>query len=250
MSTMRQRLQARSTLRTITQLERALAAQLSKELTRVANSASAAYPNWTPVLRQHVKNLTAIMRAHAMRTASAGHALAQSQMRGVKVKHEAKASTEEGLSSRLRVWATESSAEAVVGIGKITRTRIRNAIADGIASSLNPREIARSIRERVGSMSVARAKTIARTETHRGVLGAQQVDMEDSSAALDVELVKIWVATEDARTRESHSRADGQRRKLSEFFRVGSSEISYPGDPDGEPEDVINCRCVVVYEAV
>lgn len=57
---------------------------------------------------------------------------------------------------------------------------------------------------------------------------------------------KVWLSTEDRRTRETHERADQQRRPLKEKFRVGKSHLDYPGDPTGLPEEVINCRCTLL----
>jgi hypothetical protein len=61
-------------------------------------------------------------------------------------------------------------------------------------------------------------------------------------------MVKIWLSSGDDRTRETHAAANGQSVKLEGMFVVGEAELSYPGDPHGPAEEVINCRCTVVYE--
>jgi uncharacterized protein with gpF-like domain len=67
--------------------------------------------------------------------------------------------------------------------------------------------------------------------------------------SLDLTIYKTWTATVDERTRESHAEADGQTVKDDEAFEVGGAELRFPSDPNGPPEEVINCRCVPIYEA-
>ena len=34
---------------------------------------------------------------------------------------------------------------------------------------------------------------------------------------------------------------------IDDSFALDGKSISYPGDVDGEPEDVINCRCTIKF---
>jgi len=43
--------------------------------------------------------------------------------------------------------------------------------------------------------------------------------------------------------RESHRAADGQIRLEDEPFDVGDAKLAAPRDPEGPPEETINCRC-------
>lgn len=59
---------------------------------------------------------------------------------------------------------------------------------------------------------------------------------------------KEWWATPDSRTRASHQvgAAFGHDQlvvAMNEPFRIGNSLLMYPGDPNGELADVIQCRC-------
>lgn len=58
-----------------------------------------------------------------------------------------------------------------------------------------------------------------------------------------VKMKKQWMATHDGRTRDSHLNIDGETVELNEAFTNGLME---PGDPDGEPEEVYNCRCTMI----
>lgn len=57
---------------------------------------------------------------------------------------------------------------------------------------------------------------------------------------------KKWKSLHDSRVRDAHSDADGQIQLADEPFTVGGALLRYPGDPAGPPEQVINCRCVVI----
>ena len=61
-----------------------------------------------------------------------------------------------------------------------------------------------------------------------------------------VKLVKVWMATEDQRTREAHEELDGQEREIDEPFENSIGKIMYPGDPDADPANVYNCRCTMI----
>jgi hypothetical protein len=63
---------------------------------------------------------------------------------------------------------------------------------------------------------------------------------------MGIKVKKEWVATLDGRTRHSHGMADGQRVEIDGKFKVGASELRYPGDPQGAAEEVYNCRCTMV----
>lgn len=92
-----------------------------------------------------------------------------------------------------------------------------------------------------------RARTVARTETMAAVnAGAFRSAVLDAQARGDVAPFKVWLATDDERTRPTHRTADGQRTLLTEPFRVGTSALMYPGDPNGAAAEVINCRCTVL----
>lgn len=97
-----------------------------------------------------------------------------------------------------------------------------------------------------GSMNwLGRSKIIAVTEVNRayaaGILaGAYQSQIDEG-----VPLYKRWDSSNDSRVREWHRVADGQTVSLAARFSVGPDLLQYPGDPDGLPHNVINCRCTL-----
>lgn len=108
------------------------------------------------------------------------------------------------------------------------------------------------IRDRVQTVLTAtgserwpnRATTVARTEVMGAVnAGAYAGALRDAEERGDPAPFKVWLSTEDDRTRPSHVDADGQRTLLTEPFRVGGAPLLFPGDPRGPAQEVINCRC-------
>lgn len=89
-----------------------------------------------------------------------------------------------------------------------------------------------------------RARTVARTETigavNAGVFRSAELEAEQRG---DPAPFKVWISTEDQRTRPSHMEADQQRTLMREPFRVGGARLLFPGDPRGPGNEVINCRC-------
>jgi hypothetical protein len=57
---------------------------------------------------------------------------------------------------------------------------------------------------------------------------------------------RLWLSTDDHRTRSTHEEADGQRVPLNSPFIVGGFELAFPGDPSGPPQEIIQCRCTAL----
>lgn len=68
------------------------------------------------------------------------------------------------------------------------------------------------------------------------------------SAHVDAEGVvgEQWIATDDDRTRDSHSAVDGVVVAIDQSFSVGGESLEHPGDPTGSLEEIVNCRCTAV----
>jgi len=128
-------------------------------------------------------------------------------------------------------------------LARTTTDRLRQIINTGIDEGLGERDVAKLIRERTPSIAASRAQTIARTETH----AAANFAVMESAKSTGVEMRKEWVSATDERTREAHADANGQIVALDEPFNVGGDDLMYPGDPSGSGENVINCRCAMVY---
>ena len=96
------------------------------------------------------------------------------------------------------------------------------------------------------------ALRIARTEGTRAS-GEGQIAAYDRAEELGIILERIWVATDDARTRESHIAMDGQVADEDGLFTIpdgfddAGAQTEYPGGFGIAAED-INCRCRTIAE--
>lgn len=68
-----------------------------------------------------------------------------------------------------------------------------------------------------------------------------------AAAASDQEaspVIQEWATQGDDRVRDSHDEMEGQEQPAGTPFESGDGNLlMYPGDPEGPPEDVENCRC-------
>ena len=89
-------------------------------------------------------------------------------------------------------------------------------------------------------------KTQAIRSARTIVTGAENKGRQDSYARAEADgiiLQKEWLSTNDGRTRHSHAVLDGAIVDQDKKFENG---LMYPGDPNGRPEEVYNCRCTLV----
>lgn len=144
-------------------------------------------------------------------------------------------------------YARAQGARLVVGIEAETRERIAAIVARAGQQGLGPDAIRKEIAALVdgigGRTPRHRAQVIARTELHNAAMWAQEQEAR-VLAKRGADLVKVWTATMDRRTRPTHRAANGQVRNLDEDFRVGGRMMKRPGDPRGGAAETVMCRCV------
>lgn len=133
----------------------------------------------------------------------------------------------------------------ITNITETTRKQIQRILAAASQEEVRTGKIAqRILKEFRGKMGRKRAEMIARTETTYVANEAAKQSAEETG----LELVKIWVATLDDRTRDAHRAMHGKDPvDAHEKFVVGGVRMDKPGDPAGGAANVINCRCVVAY---
>jgi 8-oxo-dGTP pyrophosphatase MutT (NUDIX family) len=133
----------------------------------------------------------------------------------------------------------------LTGIGDVVWDDMRTQLALGYEAGESIEQLATRLRQ-VAKISEPRAQTIARTEV---VPAANFGSLQQLKVAgfTDDECQKEWLATNDARTREAHRLADGQRVGVNQPFKVDGDFLQVPGDPTGRYENVVNCRCSIAY---
>lgn len=154
----------------------------------------------------------------------------------------------EGYFDRLvRTWTTTRTLNEAEGIAKTTMGDIKRIIRSGIADGLGSAAVGREIRK-VKAFSVYRAVTIARTEIHNASLYAQDEIAKQAETDFGIKLMKFWIPTLDARTRDAHAAMSGHAGvEVNSKFIVGGIGMSRPGDPAGGAANVINCRCGLIH---
>lgn len=146
-------------------------------------------------------------------------------------------------------WIAERAGAMAQQTSSTTRSDIQSSLDDALAQEegVNERDFTRRILETQG-FSRFRAEVIAATETHAAAMFASQKTAEQISSETGLELLKVWNAVEDERTRFSHSAANGQKVGMNAKFTVNGEKLERPGDPRGSAGNVIRCRCVLTYE--
>lgn len=129
---------------------------------------------------------------------------------------------------------------------KALKKSIRQEITRGIASGMHYQDIARNIKE-ASNAPLSRAKTIARTESHR-IQQASTYDAQKAAKKRGADVVKMWDSTLDGRTRSTHRHLDGQIREVEEPFEMDGKKAMFPGE-FGDPAEDCNCRCVSLTRA-
>ena len=112
---------------------------------------------------------------------------------------------------------------------------------DGVWGQLKRPEVVKGV--------AARAEAITRTELTR-IYNISHQSRQEEAAQVVPGLAKRWIATGDTRTRPSHLEAHLKYFEnpipVDQAFEVGGQELMYPGDPAGDPEETVNCRCTTV----
>jgi len=150
----------------------------------------------------------------------------------------------------------EAIRKKITDIAETTRQRIITRLTRGQEQGQSLDEIATALEATSQRISRVRGALIARTETH----GAANHGTHEAAKATGLLLQKEWVSVADTRIRDfnepiaefDHRRMDGVTVAMDAFFNVPqingkSNAIMFPGDPNGHPGNIINCRCQAVH---
>lgn len=127
--------------------------------------------------------------------------------------------------------------------------KMNSAVLQGILQGESMNDIAKRLLPIVdsnASSAIRNARTLVTQAENSGRL--------DSYKALEkegAELKKVWMATPDDRTRESHLELDGQEQDIEDpFVDMDGNELMFPADPSADPSTVYNCRCTMVTKVI
>lgn len=134
---------------------------------------------------------------------------------------------------------SKKQAERTTNINKTMFKRIINLSSEYIQKGQPVSELAYAI-ENEFRMQRNRAIAIARTET-TGLLNAYGFEQAVRADAQ----TKTWLTAHDERVRHTHRLNDYATIRIEDKFQNG---LRYPGDPNGKLEEIINCRCTLIFE--
>jgi uncharacterized protein with gpF-like domain len=146
----------------------------------------------------------------------------------------------------IRAWVATYAGERIVGITSTTQAMIQRLLQKAIDEGYGVAKAQALIRSEFTTMSRLRAERIARTE----IVSASNLGSIEAARSTGLNLQKNWLSTRDARTREAHAEVDGQSADLNGYFIVDGEELMYPGDINGSPGNLINCRCSITYTEI
>lgn len=124
------------------------------------------------------------------------------------------------------------------------KKKITAQVSRGISTGMSFQQVAQQL---AGYTNIGfnNAVRIARTEGHR-IQVQSGMDACFKAKEKGANVLKQWDSSMDKRTRDSHAKVDGEIRELEKPFSNG---LMFPGDPDGDAAEVINCRCALLQRA-
>lgn len=142
-----------------------------------------------------------------------------------------------------------SGLSLAVNMSNTTMRQITRLLVQATEQNLSLDDTVRLIKREMGAAFEQRARVITRTEVGR----AANLGKMSGAVQMGIAMDKIWLTANDERVRrrprdkgdhlELH---DKPGIELDETFKNG---LTQPGDPNGKPEETINCRCTLVFKA-
>lgn len=125
--------------------------------------------------------------------------------------------------------------------------KVNNAVTQGIIQGESLDKVAKRLTKNLVTQNENLMKTFARTAMTEAQNAGRDQRLMDAKAK-GIVVVKQWMATLDARTRDSHAHMDGEKIKVGDKWHPMkfSNGCRFPGDPEGPPHEVYNCRCTLV----
>ena len=130
---------------------------------------------------------------------------------------------------------------AIGEINRNTFNSLMTELQDGLAGGESYQQLADRVKDVYRHASDERAETIAITETNIAVNSGRFAGMKRAGVEL-----KGWGVSTLSNIRPAHQAAGEAYQDgipIDEPFVVGGERLMHPGDPNGSPGNVINCRC-------
>jgi len=152
--------------------------------------------------------------------------------------------------SKILAWIRAHETKQSTLVNNTTADEISQILADARANGQSIPEMVKATKQYFDGIAY-RAERVARTN----VIAVNNSAAQDTYVENGVKQHE-WLATHDERTRgESnghpndefdHMAADGEVVDITAPFMSTGGPLMYPGDPDGDPANTINCRCSIL----
>jgi len=144
-------------------------------------------------------------------------------------------------------------ARKIVRVSRTTKERVRAVVSQAFEDGLSVPQTAGLIKQIYSGFDTYRSHVIARTE----VVGASNYGSRQAAIQSGAVKGRTWLSSRDDRVRgtqpsdkTNHVGMDGQHvpNMTDPYAGTLVKPMMFPGDPTGDAADVIQCRCVEVYE--
>lgn len=143
-------------------------------------------------------------------------------------------------------FAKREAAALITHISDTTRETVADVIVKGLEAGKPVEAIARDVGES-GAFAPSRATMIAQTESTKAYAGGPVKALQAFAKSTGRTFTKRWAGVLDDRERDSHISLEGETQFIERAFSNG---LQFPGDPSGDPEEIVNCRCALVLSEV
>ncbi|MCL2856193.1 MAG: phage head morphogenesis protein [Oscillospiraceae bacterium] len=124
--------------------------------------------------------------------------------------------------------------------------RLMNELVQGAAQGKSAQQIAAAIRKAIES-SRSHSMTIARAECLRAASQGRYLAACQAHYELGIPMKKRWVHAGDFDNPAARDQHIAMHMETVAMDATFSNGLMYAHDPNGPPEETINCRCTVVY---
>lgn len=150
----------------------------------------------------------------------------------------------------IKDWVLQNLGQLIFDVNTNTDNKIKQIIAEGVETGLNPFQIERLLLEQIPDPK--RARAIARTESTRAFNEGKKKSAQDWANQTGTNLWKIWIHGGAKEPRFQHIQAQNKPIPANSFFeftspKIGIVQMDKPGDINGGAAQTVNCSCVVVY---
>lgn len=147
------------------------------------------------------------------------------------------------LTSRARRWLDTFSRKYAKDVTDTTAAAIKEIIREGLVEGWSVDDAAGKIETLYEGFTDWRSEMIARTELNAASNAGSHEGMKQSGLVAREQ----WLSALDERTRRAptsefdHWVANGEIAPIDGYFTKTGGRLAFPGDPEGEPGNIINC---------